>query len=105
MKPSLALSLVPQGLVKQPTRGGESGKERPVFSAPATKALGAPFYARFRRRVGYHASPKSRYSLGPQRSRISYLAALATATYAAFRRERRMNIANATNFDSKSGGA
>ena len=50
------------------------------------------------------ASP-SPLSSRPERTQISYLAALATATYAAFPRERRMNIANATNFDRKSGGA
>jgi hypothetical protein len=41
----------------------------------------------------------------PKRTQISYLAALATTTYAAFRRERRMKFASATKFHRKSGGA
>jgi hypothetical protein len=41
----------------------------------------------------------------PERTRISYHEELATSTYAPFRRERRMRIANANTFDRKSGGA
>jgi hypothetical protein len=41
----------------------------------------------------------------PKRTQISYLAALATTTYAAFRRERRMKFASANKFHRKSGGA
>ena len=70
-----------------------------------TKALGAPFYARFWRRVGYHVSPTALYSLGPERSRISCRAALDIAACAAFVKESRMKIANATKFNRKSGVA
>jgi hypothetical protein len=41
----------------------------------------------------------------PKRTQISYLAALTTATHAAFRRERRTQLINATKFHRKSGGA
>jgi hypothetical protein len=41
----------------------------------------------------------------PKRTQISYLAALATTTYAAFRREKRMKFASAIKFHRKSGGA
>jgi hypothetical protein len=41
----------------------------------------------------------------PERTRISYLVALARTTYAAFRRERRTKFINATKFHRKSGGA
>jgi hypothetical protein len=41
----------------------------------------------------------------PERTRASYHAELATSTYAPFRRERRMRIANSNEFDRKSGGA
>jgi hypothetical protein len=41
----------------------------------------------------------------PERTRISYFALLATTTYAALRRESRMQIPNATGLDRKSGGA
>ena len=40
-----------------------------------------------------------------ERTRISYFALLATSTYAALRRESRMQILNATSLDRKSGGA
>jgi hypothetical protein len=40
-----------------------------------------------------------------KRTRISYLAALTIATHAAFRRERRTELTNATKFHRKSGGA
>ena len=40
-----------------------------------------------------------------ERTRISYLVALATTAYAAFRRESRTKFANATKFHRKSGGA
>jgi hypothetical protein len=41
----------------------------------------------------------------PERTRISYFALLATSTCAAFRRESRMQILNATGLHRKSGGA
>src|ERR1700723_3518651 len=41
----------------------------------------------------------------PERTQISYLAPLATPTYAAFCRERRMKPANATKLNRKSGEA
>ena len=41
----------------------------------------------------------------PKRTQISYRTALATTTYAAFRRERRMKFPSATKFHRKSGGA
>jgi len=41
----------------------------------------------------------------PERTRISYISAQPNATYAAFRRESRMKLANATNLDRKSGVA
>jgi hypothetical protein len=47
---------------------------------------------------------KTKLSSRPERTQISYLAALAIATYAAFPRESRMNIV-AARFDRKSGGA
>src|ERR1700722_19384742 len=40
----------------------------------------------------------------PERTRISYFAALPAATYAALRKESRMISAEATAFDRKSGG-
>jgi hypothetical protein len=43
--------------------------------------------------------------LSTERTRISYYAELTTSTYAPFRKERRMRIANANKFDRKSGGA
>jgi hypothetical protein len=51
------------------------------------------------------SSRLSRRAVGPKRTQISYLAALATTTYAAFRRERRMKFASANKFHRKSGGA
>jgi hypothetical protein len=50
-------------------------------------------------------APPSPLSSRPKRTRISYHAELAASTYAPFRRERRMRIANANKFDRKSGGA
>jgi hypothetical protein len=41
----------------------------------------------------------------PERTRISYIAALTVATYAAFGKESRMKFANATNLNRKSGVA
>jgi hypothetical protein len=41
----------------------------------------------------------------PERTRISYLAALTTTTYAALRKERRTKFINATGLNRKSGGA
>jgi len=41
----------------------------------------------------------------PERTRISYFAPLATTTFAALRRESRMQIIKATGLDRKSGGA
>jgi hypothetical protein len=54
-----------------------------------------------------HRSPWKRHPplCHPERTRISCHAALDKATYAPFRRERRMKIANATKFHRKSGGA
>jgi hypothetical protein len=43
--------------------------------------------------------------VGPKRTRISYVAATPKATYAAFRKEGRMQFANATKLDRKSGVA
>jgi len=40
-----------------------------------------------------------------ERTRISYFALLATTTYAALRREGRMQLTNATDLNRKSGGA
>jgi hypothetical protein len=45
-----------------------------------------------------------RCAVGPERTRISYIAAL-TVTYAAFGKESRMKFANATNLNRKSGVA
>jgi hypothetical protein len=50
-------------------------------------------------------TPSSPLSSRPKRTRISYHAELAASTYAPFRRERRMRIANANKLDRKSGGA
>jgi hypothetical protein len=69
-----------------------------------TKALGAPFYARFWRRVGYHAS-RPPLSLGPERTRISCHAAQDATKCAAFIKESRMKFASATNLYRKSGVA
>jgi hypothetical protein len=41
----------------------------------------------------------------PERTRISYIAALTVATFAAFSKESRMKFANAANLDRKSGVA
>jgi hypothetical protein len=41
----------------------------------------------------------------PERTRISYFAELTTNTYAALRKESRMNFIDATELDGKSGGA
>ena len=41
----------------------------------------------------------------PERTQISYLVTLTTATHATFRRERRTELGNATKFHRKSGGA
>jgi hypothetical protein len=41
----------------------------------------------------------------PERTRISYLAALTTTTYTALHKESRMNFINATELNRKSGGA
>jgi hypothetical protein len=41
----------------------------------------------------------------PKRTRISYFAPLPTTTFAALRRESRMQIIKATGLDRKSGGA
>src|ERR1700751_5770813 len=61
---------------------------------------------RFRTFPGKTAiSPKNELSSRPERTQISYLAALATTTYAAFRRERRTKFASAAKFHRKSGGA
>jgi hypothetical protein len=49
--------------------------------------------------------PATELSSRPERTRISYYAGLTTSTYAPFRKERRMRIANANKFDRKSGGA
>jgi hypothetical protein len=46
-----------------------------------------------------------RRAVGPERIQISYHAELASSTFAPFRRERRMRMANANKFDRKSGGA
>src|SRR5277367_2640470 len=50
-------------------------------------------------------APLSPLSSRPERTRISYFALLATTTYAALRRESRMQSMNATTLDRKSGGA
>ena len=47
----------------------------------------------------------SALSSRPERTRISYIAALTVATFAAFRKESRMKFANAANLDRKSGVA
>jgi hypothetical protein len=52
-----------------------------------------------------HNLPKTNLSSRPERIRISCHAPLATPTYAAFCRERRMKSANATKLNRKSGGA
>src|ERR1700735_3823816 len=49
--------------------------------------------------------PHSPLSSRPERTRISYFALLATSTYAALRRESRMQIIKATGLHRKSGGA
>jgi len=46
-----------------------------------------------------------RRAVGPERTQISYQAALTPATYAAFLKESRMKFTNATEFNRKSGGA
>jgi hypothetical protein len=43
--------------------------------------------------------------VGPERTRISYIAVPHKATYAAFRKESSMKFANATKLDRKSGVA
>src|ERR1700744_4876406 len=50
-------------------------------------------------------APATELSSRPERTRISYFALLATATYAALRRESRMQFINATTLHRKSGGA
>jgi hypothetical protein len=50
-------------------------------------------------------APPPDLSSRPKRTRISYHAALDMAACAAFRKESRMNFANATNLDRKSGVA
>jgi hypothetical protein len=45
------------------------------------------------------------FFLGPERTRISYLAELATTTDAALRKESRIPFINATTLNRKSGGA
>jgi hypothetical protein len=50
-------------------------------------------------------APSLPLSSRPKRTRISYFALLATSTYAALRRESRMQILNATGLDRKSGAA
>ena len=60
------------------------------------RALGAAFYARFWRRVGYHAS-RPPLSSGPERTRISCHAAQDATTCAAFIKEGRVKFASATN--------
>ena len=47
----------------------------------------------------------SALSSRPERTRISYIAALTVATFAAFSKESRMKFANAANLDRKSGVA
>jgi hypothetical protein len=54
---------------------------------------------------GTVASFLTNLSSRPERTRISYFAALTTTTYAALRKERRKNLINATDLDRKSGGA
>jgi hypothetical protein len=51
------------------------------------------------------SSRLSRPAVEPERTRISCHAALDMAASAAFRKESRMNFANATKFDRKSGVA
>jgi hypothetical protein len=50
-------------------------------------------------------TPPSPLSSRPKRTRISYFALLATSTFAALRRESRMQFPEATGLDRKSGGA
>ena len=50
-------------------------------------------------------APPYTLSSRPERTRISYIAALTVATYAAFSKESRMRFANATNLNRKSGVA
>ncbi len=45
------------------------------------------------------------HNLRPERTRISYIAALTVTTCAAFSKESRMKSANATDLDRKSGAA
>jgi hypothetical protein len=59
----------------------------------------------FVRATALKETSPSPLSSRPERTRISYHAELATSTYAPFRKERRMRIANANKFDRKSGGA
>jgi hypothetical protein len=51
------------------------------------------------------SSRLSRPAVEPERTRISYIAALTVATFAAFSKESRMKFANAANLDRKSGVA
>jgi hypothetical protein len=53
----------------------------------------------------FQRAPLSPLSSRPERTRISYFALLATTTYAALRKESRMQLINATTLDRKSGGA
>jgi hypothetical protein len=47
--------------------------------------------------------PPAPACLGPERTRISYIAVPHEVTYAVFRKESRTKFANATNLDGKSG--
>jgi hypothetical protein len=48
---------------------------------------------------------RAELSSRPERTRISYFALPATTTFAALRRESRMQLINATDLNRKSGGA
>ena len=71
-----------------------SRPKRPVPACRGSVAEGSAVLRTFRGNV-----------FSTERTQISYLAALPTTTYAAFRRERRMKFASATKFHRKSGGA
>jgi hypothetical protein len=103
-------SVIPTGGIMglRPTQGNEKRL------GPATTLYGAvtlPLSSRAQPRdlqffpPATNAQLEVELSSRPKRTQISYLAALATATYAPFRRERRMKCASATKFHRKSGGA
>ena len=99
---------------QEPLAGSELRLESARFWALSPPpSLGAPHLARFSRDVGYRR-PSPQTSCGLHNStgvpyvrtsvaRISYYAALATTTHAAFSQRSRMKLLNATNLDRKSG--